>query len=797
MIIRKGHESTIFSIFEVQVPAEEVMSKPGKLVLSYPGPAVKIPNTIADDAGFIAEIASFLAQTDTEVFREAVPTTRKARSTVREVRDVANPNYFTQLFLGILRGMGPIIDPPKVVKRIADEVLWHNAYRPWRRSPIWLIIRVALQTSLDSTLSYKQFMAFHHAKIISRCLNHEDFSSELLFMMRAKMARRLLKLQNSAPNFVTEAGRAAAEGAQEVLQRRWTSMQAEHARSPEWDPSAFDFEAATHQTLPNSRVYLEQVFKGLPNQKPPSTFTPKNAPRLENIKDFTIYADGVLAKTFSTHKHIALFDFEISVFEHLSTWVDRNISNAEIACKTVHSCFQQYLDAASSCYMVDVADRSIMILTLMRLWVAIDQLATSACGLLLDFSPEIPADLLDQLLLHTSQHLEQARLTQLYIIDRHDMALSSNSSIFSNCMDSSCFAVQYFRESTNLQTLKSKIELSAKEEQKAKIKELHKKNEEYCQLIERVEGMEHDFVQIDADDPDLKKHAPWCKRCAVERSSRDMRISPYEWPLPINQSEAEAIVFELRRPGAFMIWRDVTYRVLRDLASVSDDARSFSIKGTLESYDGLRAWRTTSNIITARVVLASSTKSFNRSHYSKISIPATEDSVCLNNGLQFKLFDRDQHIEASGPFNELSYAQYGTLELPSRSLYEHLKYALTGTTHTSNQVLADQFHCPKNLSLHEHIAFGTLRSGPRLQWMNIIRGLAENILTFSREEIYRLHTQAAWQIGPLSDDLSSREWHIDLEEPTFRTLLITQCFSVLERVRGNWLEATTLSIIGT
>jgi hypothetical protein len=185
-----------------------------------------------------------------------------------------------------------------------------------------------------------------------------------------------------------------------------------------------------------------------------------------------------------------------------------------------------------------------------------------------------------------------------------------------------------------------------------------------------------------------------------------------------------------------------------------------------------------------------------KAHYSaSISIPATESNVCVNNGLNFKLYDKRAEAWGTGPFPDVLFSTFGTFKLPSKSPYQYLEYAIQKTTHTSNQVLADQYDCPKDLSLHEHIAFGTLRSGARLQWMNIVRGLEENLLTFNAEEVWLIHTQASWQIGPLSED-GSRQWHNELDVSEFGMLLISQCTRMLDRVKANWLQAKSLSIIG-
>lgn len=789
VVIRKQPDSTIFEVFEVQPPTVSVMSTPGKLVRHYPGPTVTVPNNIANDSDFSMEIASFLTQMDTEHFEEVTPTTRKAGSEVDENRDTVDPNMFIQLFLGILRGMGNVVDPPRVIKRVADEVLWKDAAMPWRRSPIWLIIRVVLHTSLNTTLAYKHFLVYYHAHVLSICQNHGDFSSDLLFAMRAKMARRLYKIEASAPRPIILAAELASQATQELLQRRWSQVQADHSRSPEWDLSAFDINAATHQTLPKSRAYLEQLFKGRPSQPSTSIFSPKRQPRLENVSDFAQYANG-LSQSLAANKHIALFDFEASVYEHLTAWTDASRSNASSACRVMASCFQQYLHAAITYYTVDVADQSIMILTLMRLWMAIDQLATAQCPLLLDFSPEIPERVLEPLLLRTALHIEQARIIQQYLHSRYARVLSSNPSIFSDQVSPQSFGVQFFRQSLDLQSLKSSIESNAQAKRDEKTRELNNKNDEHMKLTQQVERLIHEPHESQTKKERRRK----CKLCRIEHTQSRLRIQPHEWPLPARRLDAELVVFELERPEVFTIWRDTTYGIICDLGAM-DRSDSCTIYSDLESYDGLKQWLSTPVGISPRIILASTAKPFTKSHYSSTKIPATEKRVCVNNGLQYKLYDKQYKSWATAPFTGTTFAKFGTFKLPPNSPYQHLRYALEGTTHSSNQVLADQYDCPKDLSLHEHIAHGTLRSGARLQWMNIVRGIEEDILTFGAEEVKLLHTQAAWQIGHLCDD-GSREWHNELNDPNFGELLVSESARrLLRRVEANWLEANALSIV--
>src|SRR5712691_4079709 len=111
-----------------------------------------------------------------------------------------------------------------------------------------------------------------------------------------------------------------------------------------------------------------------------------------------------------------------------------------------------------------------------------------------------------------------------------------------------------------------------------------------------------------------------------------------------------------------------------------------------------------------------------------VQIPAAESSVLVNNGLSFKLFDRVRGSWVIESFAKSSIAGLCIPPVPTSSPYSGLHRFVTGTQHTPNDTIATQADCPKEISLHEFIAFTGLRSGPRLQWMNIARELASPFL---------------------------------------------------------------------
>lgn len=130
--------------------------------------------------------------------------------------------------------------------------------------------------------------------------------------------------------------------------------------------------------------------------------------------------------------------------------------------------------------------------------------------------------------------------------------------------------------------------------------------------------------------------------------------------------------------------------------------------------------------------------------------------------------------------------------LPLEGPYRGLQMALHTRPDTSNKIIADMSKCPLQLTLQEHIAFGLLRTGPHLQWLNISRILQEYTITFHANETHTLICQAIWQVGPVNNGLS---WHQDLLEVSFCKLLLQQLDRLLVGVELNWQSDKTVASI--
>lgn len=260
----------------------------------------------------------------------------------------------------------------------------------------------------------------------------------------------------------------------------------------------------------------------------------------------------------------------------------------------------------------------------------------------------------------------------------------------------------------------------------------------------------------------------------MEKEAKGLRIGIYEWPLPENEAQCRAAVFELACPKSFIAWRDLTWMLLQDIGRkipVSGDA----VEDTVSSYYGLKAYHSHN---TSRITLASSVKSSAKSHYNKLGFPTTTSQIYRNNGLQYSHYDSGSNMWVIDQGSRPSLASYCQSKLPEGP-YRGLQLAVDSTVHSQSAIIADQISCSKDLTLHELIAFGSLRAdGEETQWHNIRRELGASNLSINTEAVCTLITQAALQAG-CSANTELRLAHSVVGESQFCTGLLVTINSLL------------------
>ena len=184
-----------------------VISTRGRLRRSFLASAIGVDLEKARALDFRTAVTHALALMSHQPVAGMQPQVRKARTIVDEDRDTTHPVW-------------------------SRNVLWSGAKSPWRRSPIWLLLRVSLQLNCAQLTGsvqrgnrlYKQAMLFFMSSIIKvsepLCLR-----TELLHVMRAKLSWRLRKLGDEIDGPILEPIRAVINNNASIMSKRWVAIQ--------------------------------------------------------------------------------------------------------------------------------------------------------------------------------------------------------------------------------------------------------------------------------------------------------------------------------------------------------------------------------------------------------------------------------------------------------------------------------------------------------------------------------------------------------------------------------------------
>ena len=121
-MFRKQRKVTVFKSFKVSSKARDVMATKGKLICSYPGPSIEVPNSIFNDDNFLSKLANFLVHINNNNLWDAATTMQKKSSSAPQVQDMAHPCYITELLTGISRSIGCSAEVVCVSKYVGNVI---------------------------------------------------------------------------------------------------------------------------------------------------------------------------------------------------------------------------------------------------------------------------------------------------------------------------------------------------------------------------------------------------------------------------------------------------------------------------------------------------------------------------------------------------------------------------------------------------------------------------------------------------------------------------------------------------
>ncbi|KJZ70160.1 hypothetical protein HIM_10444 [Hirsutella minnesotensis 3608] len=728
IILHGTGDGVVFQAFELHPPNKDVVTTVGRLQRCFPDLIVRVEADTFDSSDFQSTVADALVKMSTQNPLESNETLPN---------DSASPALVTDLLFSFLLANGNSRPGPKIWKCTREEVTISdakNANIPWRRSPVWLALRVAMHLNLSTIKTdfvsdgiYKRFMVFFLSQLLKRA-TEENMHADLLHAAKAKLSRRLLKLGKEITQNEEwlDPVKESLNTAESQLEERWNEIKEActdlvgFARL-----EAFNVEQDLMLNLPELDEFLKSALNRMPNDRR-IPFEPKSGslsfalgelPVLDEIES----GDGCQIQN--------LYAFEDWVSTHFTTWISLNIS-AVTTCDKLYNIIRTYHELAQRHYQGSAEGMSQMILTILELWVGCDKSAVENHPLLAEFPPDIPLELFEFLLLRFKTDMGRLFRAERYLKDRSSNATRrrERSAIFSFGKEGS-FSAEFAAKSTEHLSLLNKIDDEAEQVRQSRCAEFEQQFAQYNALVEQYTGMN---CQCDYHEDQEFLPQEMCERCCLRAKASKLEISVYEWPLPSDNHASLSVIFEMAVPLPFKSWRDTTLMFLVDVLKLklvgSDEAQS---RCSLGSYPGLSGF--CDSVTPEQRVILCSQKKPRSALESRLRIgpETTEQDVCVPSSAEWKLLDSlskpsAKYIGAcwrSSPHvPEICTVEF----LPKTiSIEEVLGYGPGRNGRIlPNTVLARQAACPQDAPLQEHLALYSLAWGPQTQWMNILRQLA-------------------------------------------------------------------------
>ncbi|KKK16991.1 hypothetical protein ARAM_007246 [Aspergillus rambellii] len=789
-----GEKQVIVECFEASPTASSVLSCTGALNCDYPGTAVAIPMDVFTSESFQQSLAAFLDQASGETVEKFAAKTKKAGVHNIEHRDTAAPHLITQMLMVLLESVGSQVVLPLTRKRIRDEVSWHDAYLPWRRSPFYLVVRVCVERLLYVACGphvgrfyYKMFICMIHFHLLLDSKGVLPLESRHFLL--AKLCRRLAKLETQQEKHPKETGlvyfreacslhfsdgiQYAAQG----IEAEWSDFKrSAQKRIPILPARASDRD--TRLQLPNSAALLKGMLsEGLNNRRkaiPPRELTGTQLDACINqpYRNF--------AKSYSSLHRL-----------------ESQIQGSGPAGSVMADAVERYLDQMSNSFNTSVQEKSIMMLYLFEQWILLDQHAIRQFPLLAEYSSVFLPKLLDVLQLTSYKDMKRLCQIQEYLDRRQNRCRFKHLTLFSHPVADG-FSDRYVRCSPDAQRLKALQETILTASQEARLK----KKDELTRINSRYRELDH---KVNSMRCERKKERPWstCSHCHAKRKRKRLVIEVHEDYLPGEAGDVRqrAVIFEIAMPDALAKYRDATWRMLSMLGipenTQATTGASPPVRVLLDRYPCIQPYIERRGL---RFHLASRNKSFLVSHYKGSNLPVSDKLVLLPCGLDLAYYDTKEGRWASDLPSQVTFAHHFSLDRPVLAVLKGEnapEFAADGNGRSSYEIITTQGECPAELTVHEYTTYQSLLAGKSSRWLSLLRELGSSNLNFSLESTMHIVSYLALQAGPSANGETLRTVHRVFNDPEFCSQLATQIEQILSRISRNWREAYCMEMLLT
>ncbi|KAH7117537.1 hypothetical protein B0J11DRAFT_493133 [Dendryphion nanum] len=693
----------------------------------------------------------------------------------------------------MMEAIGSPAHVSRLKKRVRDDVNFGDAQLPWRRLPLWMVLRVVIQQHLRRRFGnesgrayYKSLIVIMLAELLPDCTR--QLAPELTLFLKSKICRRLAKLELekiTSPmcelllSITRVYFKNIIEDVSKGVDLAWENFKRTTIRPITMLPHRADKESL-RLTLPNSGTYLMAIL---------------SKQRVQSKERLLLDDPTVHDTTINQVERFTDFYFELATMENMiKTGSLQDVQKAKgergRCSKLAEAIFNLFL-AVGTAYDSNPEQISGFVLNLFTLWVEMDKYATALCPLILEYHPVFDPELLDALHLPRLSDMRRLFDIQKYIRSRCDKC-QHQKTIFAE-PDGDSFSVAFFEQSSELKVLSKQIDSASNQARQRKISEF----EAACTKYDNHSRGISEGTCVCTFNHDGTRSVRGCTKCWHRRVRKRMKIGVHEDYLPKDHVNKAALVFELGIPNYLAAYRNATWQILK-LAHPTKPAATKPVM-ILKDYPVLKSYmQQNSNGLS----FASSTKSFVQSHYRDIKMKAQESDVVVPLGLKFTYFD--------------TIAGFWVRDLNMRLTLQHLcavhvppslrKSIMPNPVHpppemngnSSYEIIANQTHCPSSTPPHEFQAYQRLLSGKSRRWLTMLVELGASDLNFSGEDIMHTFNHLAAQAGPASTESRVfRDVHILFQDESFCNKLAGQISARLHNIRSNWREVYCMEMLIT
>ncbi|KAF5593544.1 uncharacterized protein FSUBG_9779 [Fusarium subglutinans] len=800
-------ETVIFEAFQTEAPVKDVLAAKHCLTWEFPHRSVQLPFNVFNDMSFLRNLSQFLGQASHESFDQFAAKAAKGGKSIAETRNSTDPALVVDMLMSLLEGLGSGAQIQSVRKKVRDDVVLGSSEVPWRRSPYWLVLRIALRRMLRELLDHKcvgmgrVYYKFVICAMLAELLKDsvDNLHPEMSLQLRAKLCRRMAKLKTDSkacsPSlrplydqlFASTSGdfEDIVKHATEKLSLKWDDFKARATRRIPTLPSRVP-EADLYIRLDNSGAFLRsQLSQRL---SPTSRVIFQDLPKLQ---EGTILEVGRLAD-----RYISLQDRDNAAARRIAATSD----NPQELCKSLSTSIMDLLTNVGDSFNNDSTLMSRHLLRLFELWVKMDEEATSTCPLLKEYHPLFIPDALDVLCLMTRGEMERLLRVQQYIRNRVASHKKGLGTIFDNPRQGSTFPARYVSSTAaggQMLMTATLIDDASLRARQSTLSELERLTQSYDSLTQSL----NDLTCTCTVSPTGKKITHACRRCPKLWKRKKLKISVHEDFLPATDSDQRnaqrsAILLELLIPQYLYAYRTATWQLY--LLGTTVYSRTKGVpKLLLEDIADIKKY---SLKVNTTFTLASRKKSFRQTHYSKLKLPKTPAQVTFPFGAEMSYYDTVSGLWAD--------------ELPKIPWYQHLlgpwlpqgipdpyespRGVLGMRVHhpSSYEIVASGSMCPLTISGNELSAFQRATSARGRRWLEILKELAASNFDFSSRATNTFFHRLAMQAGPAALEKGMlREVHCVFSSESFCYRLKERLEAWMDTMEQNWRQVDRMSTV--